>query len=86
MNTKITEIDTKITEMLVRSLPKSTQDALNGYHSDARAARYQGIGWAYAYCCVTLDNGRDPRNTDLATLCRISDIDLDSHIQGESDE
>ena len=28
----------------------------------------EAIGWAYADCSVTLDQGRDPRDTDMATV------------------
>ena len=38
----------------------------------------EAIGWAYADCCVTLDNGKDPRLTDMGDVLKraIEDLQL----------
>lgn len=33
-------------------------------------ATFVAIGWAYADCCATLDNGEDPRKTDMADVIK----------------
>lgn len=42
-----------------------------------REARVEAIGWAYADCCVTLDKGKDPRQTDMSDVLERSYKDLD---------
>jgi len=36
----------------------------------------EGIGWAYADCCVTLDEGNDPRQTDMGDVISRAEKDL----------
>ena len=36
----------------------------------------KAIGWAYVDCCVTLDKGGDPRETDMATVLPRATNDL----------
>jgi len=37
----------------------------------------EAIGWAYADCCVTLDNGGDPRKTEMSDVLRRAQEDLE---------
>lgn len=31
-------------------------------------ARYEAIGWCHAFCCAALDEGKDPRQINLAEI------------------
>lgn len=37
---------------------------------------FEAIGWAYADCCASLDNGKDPRKTDMADVIKRAKKDL----------
>jgi hypothetical protein len=38
---------------------------------------FGAIGWAYADCCITLDKGGDPRQTDMNDVLSRARIDLE---------
>ncbi len=35
-----------------------------------------GVGWGYADCCVALDNGEDPRNTEMPEVIKRMEEDF----------
>lgn len=39
-------------------------------------ARYEAIGWCYAFCCAALDDGKDPRQIDCAEIIEKADAQL----------
>ncbi len=43
-------------------------DSVKRVEEEKRLRIMQGIGWAYADCCHTLDGGNDPRKTDMADV------------------
>ena len=43
-------------------------------------ARAEAIGWAYADCCITLDNGGDPRQTEMSDVLERANKDLSSEV------
>lgn len=53
---------------------------MNEENTNATAIAAQAIGWAYADCCVTLDNGGDPRQTEMSGVLdrAMKDLELDA--------
>lgn len=45
-----------------------------------REARYEAIGWAHAFCCSTLDQGRDPRQVDCAAMLEQAKRELEPNL------
>ena len=43
-------------------------------------ARAEGIGWAHADACVTLDEGGDPRKTNVPSILERANKDLGSYV------
>ena len=46
-------------------------------------AAIMAIGWAYADCCTTLDNGKDPRHNDMAEVLARARKDLGDQFNKE---
>ena len=44
---------------------------------EKRKARYEAIGWTHAFCCSTLDHGRDPRQVDFAAMLKQAKRELE---------
>ena len=47
-------------------------------------ARTEALGWMHADCCVTLDNGDDPRRMDMADMLNRANRDLSKEHEEES--
>lgn len=43
-----------------------------------KAAVYEAIGWAHAYCCLSLDNNCDPRTLEVPILIEAAERDLET--------
>lgn len=75
-------MNTKITEIIPEDMPQWAKDAMdrgqlfNELLQKIEDARNEAIGWAYADCCVTLDKGGDPRQTDMAGVIVRANSDL----------
>lgn len=73
---------TKITEIIPDDIPQWASDAMdrgqlfNEIVKQVDKARGEAIGWAYADCCLTLDNGGDPRQTEMSDVWARARIDL----------
>lgn len=48
---------------------------------EKRQARYEAIGWAHTFCCLMLDQGRDPRQVDCAAMLEQAKCDLEPNEQ-----
>lgn len=44
-----------------------------------QTVRMQAVGWAWAEACRLLDEGKDPRTTDMATLAQRAPKELNSY-------
>jgi hypothetical protein len=75
--------ETKITEVIPDDIPAWAQDAMDaGEFFRVAISRVEdkatmAIGWAYADCCVTLDEGGDPRQTEMTSVLERAKKDLD---------
>lgn len=73
---------TNITEIIPEDIPEWAKDAMdrgqlfNELVKQVENARMEGVGWAYADCCVALDKGEDPREKDMAEVLHRANIDL----------
>jgi hypothetical protein len=53
-----------------------TGKAYNALEALVHGARCEGIGWAHADACASLDAGEDPRKTDCAEQLKRAEHDL----------
>lgn len=62
---------------------QSYQDVVNAVGREIKlreerdAIFYKVLGWAHADCCVTLDNGGDPRQTPVPDMIARAKVDLE---------
>ena len=76
-------MNTKVTEIIPNNIPQWAKDAMdrgqlfNEIIKHVEEARSSAIGWAYADCCATLDNGGDPRQTEMSGILARARIDLE---------
>lgn len=77
------KMSTHITEIIPDDIPRWAKDAMdrgqlfNELVKRVEDARALAIGWAYADCCVTLDNGGDPRQTEMSAVLARAKVDLE---------
>ncbi len=51
-------------------------EALSGDVTPHRAAMMQALGWCYANVCIMLDNGEDPRTTEMIKVVEQFETDF----------
>ena len=50
--------------------------AYSGLEAYVEEVRMEAIGWTYAYCCSSLDEGIDPRKTLVPEIIKAAEKDL----------
>ena len=78
----------KITSIIRGDIPEWAKEAFDSGQLFNRLselidkARIEAIGWAYADCCITLDRGGDPRQTEMSGVLKRAQDDLNGQEHG----
>ena len=74
------EVQKAVEKYAHETVPKINDKWRKRLHQEVIRGQIEGVGWAYADCCVTLDNGGDPRKTDMADILQRAKSDLERQI------